>query len=96
MHQLHCRPPAVPKAHPIPSNPYKSRVKGRKLILSPNGGRDVVGDGSRRRKDERGLAIVVRELFRQTDETESGRLSRRPKYVGDADSQRTAGPNCFG
>ena len=85
MHQLHCRPPAVPKAHPIPSYPYKSRVKDRKLILFPNGGRDVVGDDGRRRKDEKGSGLVVRILSRQTDETESGRLSRRPEYVGDAE-----------
>ena len=74
MHRVHCRPPAVPKAHPIPSYPYKSRVKGRGLILSPESGRDVVGDGGRKRKVER-----IR------DSHESVRLSCRPEYADDAD-----------
>ena len=58
------------KGHPIPSYPYKSRVKGRGLILSPESGRDVVGGGGRKRKVER-----IRE---------SVRLSFRPEYADDA------------
>ena len=44
----------------------------------------MVGDGRRKNKMKE-LGIVVRVLSRQTDETESGRLSRRPENVGDPD-----------
>ena len=86
MHRLHCHSPAeFQKPNNIPFYPYKkSRVKDRGPILSPESGRDVVGDSGQKGKDER-----IR------DGRESVRLSCRPECVDDADGGGTAGPNCF-
>ena len=62
------------KPIPIPSYPYKSRMKDSGLILPPEKARDVVGDGGRKRKQER-----IR------DSRGSVRVSCHPEYGDDAD-----------